>query len=251
MGRIRRIAAREGSVVRAGDVLVELHDGPQRSRTELAAAEAASTLEIEQATVRLAHALDELKRVESLGRDRVATAQELQDARTRAATARLDLELASFRREQAQRNCEQQQQLLDDHRVRAPFDGLLSDRQKEEGEALEPSDGVLTLVQLDPLAVVVDCPLELAARLSPDARVRVTPGDPALAPRPGRVRLVHRVADAASQTTRLRIEVDNRDLAWPAGMRVSVELDAAGRSAARRAAADEVRSGRTSHVSSE
>ena len=226
-GRITGLPAEEGELVELGSDLVQLDDAVQRRRVEMARALAESSLEIEIAQLRLDQAERELDRVEGLQQSSAASEKECIDARSEADVARVLLSQARFEHEQAQRECALQQALLDELRLRAPFTGYVADRLKEVGDTVEEREGVLTLVQLDPLLVVLDCPLGLVARVRVGQQVLVRPPGDDQQPRLGEVVFVNRVAEPASQTFKVKIRVSNADADWVAGRRVSVDFNQA------------------------
>ncbi len=225
-GRIAAVRVDFGTRVKAGDVLVQLEDNVQRARAAIADALAQSELEIQLAETRLEQTRVELARLEGLQQSSAATAKELLDARSEAKAAELELSLAQFRHEQAARDAALQRAALEEFQIRAPFDGFVAEKLCEVGETVEPGDGILTVVRVDSLDVVVDCPIEQAQALR-EGRVALVscaarPGDL----REGRIMFISRLADAASQTTKVRVRLENPGLEWPAGAAVSVRFSA-------------------------
>lgn len=224
-GRIALLRAQPGEAVSKGDVIFELDTAAADARRESAQALADSDVEERIAAVKLEQAQTELQRLENLATNRMSAPKELVDARNLAATAALELDLARFRREQARRDAQLQIALRKELIGVAPFDAVVSEKLKEEGESVESRDGVLTLVQLDPLEVTVDCPASIAVHVrGGDVLEVVNPLQPG-APRRATVTLVGPVIDAASQTTKLRLSVPNPDRTWLAGLRVSVNVN--------------------------
>lgn len=223
-GRIASLRAQPGQSVHKGDVIFELDTAAADARRESAQALADSDVEERIAAVKLEQAQAELARLEGLASNRMSAPKELVDARNLAATAALELDSARFRRSQARRDAKLQAALRAELVGLAPFDAVISEKLKEEGESVESRDGILSLVQLDPLEITADCPAEISVRVRPgDTLNVVNPLDPA-APRRATVTLVGPVIDAASQTTRLRMTVPNADRAWLAGLRVSISV---------------------------
>lgn len=222
--RIATLTAAEGSTVKAGDVVVTLEDGVQRTKTEMARAAAESTLEVEQARVRSDLARRQLDRMIALyGRDD-SSSKELHDAQAACDLARLDHELARFNHAQARRQYERERGLLEEYTLRAPFDGYVVEHLKRAGEAIDQLEGMVRLAALDPLLVVLDCPLAPAPQVFVGQRVTVEPTDGPWEARLGTVVLVSRVADAASQTVKVKVEVPNEDAGWPAGLKTEVDF---------------------------
>lgn len=229
-GRIATFLVQEGQRVQAGALLVELEAEVQQARTEIARLEAESTLDIDLARVRLDWAERELERVVQLGG--TAAVKELSDARAEAEIRRVELALARRKHEQALVTYTLQRGVLEQHRIRASFDGYVSARLKDVGETVEEREGVLVLVQLDPLLACVDCPAELAAGIHQGDEYVVCPVDPRWPPRAGVVQFISPVVDAASQTIKVKLRIGNEDGQWPAGLSVAVDFSTAGRSAA-------------------
>lgn len=224
-GRIVELACEEGREVRAGDLLIRIDDAVQRSRAEFARLKAESTLEIDLARVRHGRAVEELERIEGLPSAVRPSAHELSQARAAVEEARLAVALAERDRQMAISDHQTQLRQLEEHAIRAPFDGYVSRRMAEIGDTIEADRPVLTLVQLNPLIISCDCPLMVAAGLRAGQRVLLRPQDGGFAERQGVVRWVSRVAEAGSQTVRVRIEIPNQDSAWIAGLQVRVVFE--------------------------
>jgi RND family efflux transporter MFP subunit len=223
---ISRIAVVEGQFVATGDLLATLDDAAQRIRIDMARAEAESTLRIDLARTKQQRARNDLEHYTRLSSGNHASGRELTEAKLNAEAARLEYELAQFEHRQLEREYARQQQLLELLRVRAPFDGYIAKVHKQIGETVDELEGLITVVELDPLEVWLDCPVRWAGRVQPGDLVTVRPLDKQWAPRVGEVILTHRVADAASQTFKIKITVANNDAAWMSGLKVVVDLDA-------------------------
>jgi RND family efflux transporter MFP subunit len=221
-GRIERVAVTEGQAVDEGALLVALDDSIQQVRTETAQAQARSMLAVELAKARREQAERDLEWLTGLGPN--SSPKELNDARTQAQVAQLEHEVARFEHDQAVRIYQRERLALEDLSIKAPFAGYISELLKEVGETVDEQEGVLTLVQLDPLLVTIDCPLDFALSLRVGDRLPIRPFDPRWGPRVGEVVLANRVADAASQTTKVKLAVENSDGEWMSGMKVVVDF---------------------------
>ena len=223
-GRIARIAAPEGSVVEEGSLVFALEDGVQQARVEMAKSAAESTLEVELAEAKWERAQRDLDRLVRLHGSESASSKELNDARSDARIARLEHELAKFAHDQAALAFRREREALDQYYARAPFTGYVVEHLKHDGESVEESEGVVRLVQVDPLQVLVDCPLALAPFVRTGERIHVRPFDADCDARWGTVVLASRVADGASQTFKVKLTVPNGDAAWMSGLKVVVEF---------------------------
>lgn len=243
-GRLAALCVEEGASVSTGDLLAELDRGAQAARVEIARIEAESALAIERARVRHEVAQRERLRLEGLEEGARVSIKELDDARAAENIARLEMDLAEEARRRAVANYRLQLELSEERVIRAPFDGYIAKRIKEVGESVEARDGVMTLVAVDPLLVIVDCPIGVAARLEEGASATIAPADasdPRLGARVGTIQHVSRVADAASQTVRVKLLAPNSDGAWSAGLSVQVCWPPATRADAGPAACAEAR----------
>ncbi|MFQ5495625.1 MAG: efflux RND transporter periplasmic adaptor subunit, partial [Phycisphaerae bacterium] len=169
--RIVQLKVSEGQTVREGELLVVLDDGVQRLRVEMAKAGADSLLGIELAQTRLREALVSLERLRHLTVGDSATDNELLEAETEAERARLLHKVAKFDHQQAAREYEYQQLLLERLHLRAPFSGYVTEILTEVGETVTEAREILRIVELDPLEVSIDCPLKLAGVVQVGKRV--------------------------------------------------------------------------------
>jgi len=228
--RIASIESAEGSVVSEGEVVVVLDDGVQRVRMEYARSAAASLAEVNLTRVRWEHGKREWDRLVKLRGDDYASSKELSDAYAHSEVARLEHALAKQQNRQAKLVFERERRQLEEFVIHAPFTGYVSQHLKEVGETVDQLEGIVTIVQLDPLEVNVDCPLWFAPYVNVGDRVAVEPSDVQSPVRSGVVVLANRVADAASQTFQVTIELPNAGLEWFAGLKVNIRFGAEGQS---------------------
>lgn len=223
-GRIGEQLCSEGDFVKCDQLLARLDDRVQRARAEVARVAAESKIEVAIASVRAEFAQAEVEHVRQLGRTDLASARELRVAESNAATTALEITQAETQQRESEQNYRLQRMILDEHEMRAPFDGFVSAIAKQVGEVVEAREGVLTLVQLDPLEVALDCPVDAWRDLKVGDKVRVAPDDGLAKPREGVISFVNRVADAASQTFKIKVRVPNPRSDWIAGLRVAVDF---------------------------
>jgi len=222
--RIQRILFSEGASVKRGEIVVQLEESSQRARTELAKAASESSLQIDLARAAWEHAKRDLDRLMKLTGEDFGSSKELSDALSTEEISRLQYEFAKFSHEQDRRGYEVQEAALEEMRLRAPFDGYLASYVRQPGDCVEQREGIVQLVRLNPLHVVLDCPLEIAPRIKLDQRFRVKPSEASWPEKMGRVVFASRAADGASQTFRVKLEVDNEEQQWVSGLRVAVDF---------------------------
>ncbi len=222
--RIAQIKLPEGSPVRRGELVVNLDESVQAARTELAKATSQTTLNMDHARAKWEHARRDLDRLMKLHGNEQASSKELSDAVAAEQITRIEYDLAHFNQAQALRAFEREQAALEEFRLRSPFDGYVAQHHKHVAETVNELEGIVTLVQFNPLKVITDCPVELASRIHAGDRFWVRPADSQWAARVGTVILASRVVDAGSQTFKVKLAVDNADAQWMSGMKVVVDF---------------------------
>jgi len=194
-GRVAEIGAAKGSLVEAGDLILQLDPADR------------------PAQLQRARARTEQRRIEYEAA-RTLAAQGHQ-AETRRAQALADYEEA--RAVQAQIQVD-----VDRTRITAPFRAVLDRRHSEVGDYLKIADPVATLVELDPLRVVAQVPQSQAPALAEGMTgvARLADGHD----RPAIVIYTAAVADAATRTFRVEAEIANPEGRIGQGMTAELRL---------------------------
>lgn len=146
MGNIVEMRVKEGDRVRGGEVLAVLEDAQPRAAVQrAAAAENAAQQEIAAADSDYALAQATLHRYQDLYRKKSVSPQEFDEikAREQAAAARRQLARAGLA--QAQAALAQAQTTLGYTRVRAPFDGVVTEKRADPGTLATPGMPLLVL----------------------------------------------------------------------------------------------------------
>lgn len=121
--------------------------------------------------------------------------------------------------------------LLDYSVIRAPFDGVVVDRQVHTGHLVQAGGSghapLLTVMRTDPIRVVVDIPEVDAVRVSPGTKVELRipslPGEPYV----GTVTRTSWSLNTTSRTMTAEIDVPNADGKWRPGQYVQVKITVA------------------------
>jgi membrane fusion protein, multidrug efflux system len=109
---------------------------------------------------------------------------------------------------------------LEDLRLRAPFDGIVEDRQAEVGDYLKVGNVVATIVDENPFLVT--------AQISELDVGKISVGNAGTATivtgqqLQGNIRFISKTADAATRTFRVELEVDNEDYSLRGGMTAKI-----------------------------
>lgn len=208
-GRLKWVAE-VGAAVKAGEVIARLDD----TELQLAVAEGEAVANRDKA--RLAFAGQELARISKLVSESLLTRSQLDQAVSardaaqgeyRASRARLDL----------------YRDRLERSRLKAPFDGVVTERLQRAGERVEAGMAVIRVVNPAALEVQVNVPADSLPYMPVGTGVRLrTNGREA----PAHVRAVVPVGDDRSRLYDVRLSFEQP--AWPAGTTLRVAVPTAG-----------------------
>lgn len=222
-GRIAKINFREGDSVKAGDVLVQQDDSVEKIKLEQLEAESKDQTQILVGEAKLAQSSVDLKRREE--NPKATTQSELEYARLNLKIAELSLRLAIFLNEQAKRKYEEAKLQLERMSLKSPIDGRIESiegvEEIEIGESVNALEDVIRVVRIDPLWIDVFVPLDQTANLRSSHKVTVEFPDPKKMTVEGTIIYIAAVADSASDTLKVRIQVPNKTNR-PAGEEVKV-----------------------------
>lgn len=232
--RIARVLVEEGQQVEANQLLLSGDDAAEQAQLAKLKAEAEDDTRIEAAEARLDVNRVQLEAVKEAFSRGATTELELQKARLEVRIGELSLKLTKFQHSQAQREYEEARLQIQAMHLRSPIAGRVERVELGEGEAANALDPVVRVVRIDPLEADVPAPQAVAAGLKTGGRAWVR-FDDGSAPVQGRITWIAAVADAASGTRIVRVEVPN-PAGRPAGQMVHVRFDAKPGSAGARSA---------------
>ena len=223
--RIDAMHVDRGSEVRRGQLLVELDSAAERAALEGARYRAVMEGEWQSAESRVEAAKEKLERREAMVRERFIAAQDRDDTRTEVQQAEANRIQAQDNRRLAQIEQRRLGELVEQRRLRSPFNGVVTERLQHVGEiaqAGESARAILRLAQTHPLRVEVVLPVSMYGKVQRGSKVGVE----AEAPLGGRyeatVTVVDRVVDSASGTVGVRLELPNPTGVIPAGIKCRV-----------------------------
>jgi len=190
-GRVAQILFTPGEAVKAGQLLVQLNDAPEQG--ELARL---------QAQARNARALlDRTRRLVPL-----------------QAATREQLDQAVADHEQAAADVRRVQALIDQKRIKAPFDGVLGVRRVNLGQFARAGDPLVSLTDASSLYANLTLPEQALGVLRVGQPVGVTVDAHAGREFPGKVTTVEPQVDPGTRTVRVQALLANPDGALSAGM---------------------------------
>lgn len=197
-GRIERIPCKEGSEISTGDLLIELNSDLIRPAVEMA-----------KAQVRR----DEIEydRMKKLVADDATSRRDLDDATTRLAISKAQLDEVKSRLERTS--------------ILAPLGGVLNDLPVEEGEYVSIGEPVAEIVEAKVVKVVTQVPERdiVFFDVGRKAEVLVRTRDEEICLE-GNITFISEVADPQTRSTRMEITVANEKKLIRSGQIVTVKL---------------------------
>jgi multidrug efflux system membrane fusion protein len=146
MGNIVEIRAQEGDRVSRGQVLAVIDDSQPRAALDRAmAAELAAQQQLLAADAELALAESTLRRYQKLSEEGVVSQQAFDEVKARQEASLARSDLAKAGQAQARAALHQARTSLDYTRIRAPFDGLVTQKKADSGTLASPGTAIFTV----------------------------------------------------------------------------------------------------------
>ena len=209
-GRVSEILVKEGDPVEKDTLLAALDDRTEKIKVEELKASAQDRIRINVATAELNQKKLDLKKLTSAQKKGVVTKWELEHASLNAQIAALSLQAVILEHKQNQRRYKHAMSQLERMRITAPISGRVEKVFVNPGESVKSLDPVIQIIQIDPLWIDVPVPLPQVKELSKGQLVSVLfssagPDETAS----GKIIHISSIADAASDTLRIRVAVPN------------------------------------------
>lgn len=223
---IDQVHVRRGDTVRKGQLLVTLASGPERAALALAQSRAQMQGELKAAQARLDIAQKKAQRADELFKQKFISENARDEAQAELQLATEELrrvrETQQLNALEARRSAE----VLAMRSIRSPLDGVVVEVMLKPGEfgAITFKDPIMKLAEIDPLYVEVVLPVSQYGKVKPGQKASVMPEAPVGGKYETTVKLVDKVVDAASGTFGVRLELRNRSLEIPAGVRCRVSF---------------------------
>lgn len=224
LGVIREVKVKEGDVIKQGQVLVQQDDEVEALEFERLEAEASSTARVEAAEADHRFKQKTYERKSSAG-EGVFNETEIEEAELDMVFREKQMVIANLDRSQNQLRARQQGAKVDRMQLKSLIDGVVEKIEVWEGEMADPSRPAIIVVKNDPMYVMMkDLNTRQVAqlRLGDELDVRY-PGDANW--RKAKIVFISPVADAASDTQLVRLEMPNPDQR-ATGLPIEVRLPA-------------------------
>jgi len=197
-GRIERIPRKEGSEVRAGDLLIQLNTDLVRPMFEIAEAQ------VERDQI-------EFDRMTNLVKQDATPRRDLENATTQLAISKARLDEVSAR--------------LDRSSILAPTAGVLNDLLVEQGEYVDAGKAVAEVVDTHTVKVVVEVPERDIAFFAVGRKARIFVDVKGLQKSLfGTITFISELADQRTRSTRMEITLENKERLLRSGQIVLVRL---------------------------
>lgn len=222
-GIVDAVLVERGDTVVKGQVLVRMRADVERASTQIASTRAESQAEHRGALAAEELARQKLERSRTLQSQNFLSAQAVEQAESEYRVARERVAQAQDQRSISKREADGAAVQLSQRVLRAPFDGVVIERHANPGERYEDRP-LLRVADLARLKVEVVAPTAYFGRVRVGQDISVQPELPGMPARTARVVQIDRVLDPASNTFRMRLDIDNATDPLPAGLRCKADL---------------------------
>ncbi len=208
---IETVQVEAGDYVKAGQILVELDDiiaGYELKKSLAALEEAKAQL---QESERLKNELGKLIKNQYLAKTSYDTA-----------VSEVRINTAVVKRLQAE--VELKRELLNEHNIQAPYNGVITEKQVEAGQWIQVGDPVLELMDHEHLRVEAMVPQVYYSRVSTNTQVLIYPDSLPDTSLSAKITQVIPLAGMSAHTFPVHINIDNTDQKLAAGMSVRIEI---------------------------
>ncbi|MES2890211.1 MAG: efflux RND transporter periplasmic adaptor subunit [Pseudomonadota bacterium] len=225
IGVVQEVVVERGQSVKKGEVIARLHSDVERQSLALARARADARAQLSAAQATLVLTRRKHERIQSLVAQNFMSAQASDQSGAEAEVAERNVGQLREQQQLAEREWQVAQAQLALRVVRSPIDGVVVEKYLSAGERVDDKP-IVRVAAIDQLRVEAVFPSAMYARLAVGMAATVKPELLGAEARVASVTSIDRVLDAASNTFRVRLRLDNVDQRLPAGVRCTVALTA-------------------------
>lgn len=173
VGNVSEVLVTEGQSVAKGDILARLDDAVALARTELARIRAEDDSYLKSAELQLAYYKNERDRLKNMS-DAARSEMALDQAEQNVKVAEANVATRKAELDQLKAAADLQQESLNEYTVYAPFDGIVSRKTVEVGEATYPIDKELfEIIDISRVYVVFSLPPKFLSEVKVKSTVSV------------------------------------------------------------------------------
>ena len=174
-GVIAKMAVEEGAVVRRNDVLAQLDDRVARLKEESKRRNVENRAPVDKAARKVDHFNAQLRRSEKLKKENAISQEEVEIAAAQAA-----ITVEEHKDEQQKMllldiEHEEAQESLNRHTIRSPVNGIVTQRLKHQGEAVQAMEPILHVIRTDRVKIQGQIDSRYVDRLKEGMRLEVWP----------------------------------------------------------------------------
>lgn len=223
IGVLERLLVERGDHVVSGQVLARLSAQVERASVSVAEARSEADAELRQAAAAAELAQRKLQRAKDLLKQEFVSDQAVDQADAEYRVAEQRVSQARESQKVAQREYRLSAAQLGQRDVRSPFDGIVIERYRTEGERIE-REPVVRVARIDPLRVEAIVPASQFGSIAAGQMATIRTDLPNFSTMSAKVVLVDRVIDPASNSFRVRLTLPNPDNRIPSGLRCRVDF---------------------------
>ena len=224
VGVIESIKVERGETVKKGQLIALLKADVERASVSAANTRAKANANVNASKANHEFDLVRLARAKNLLKKNFISIQALEKIEAETKVSQQTYMQALEQQKIAEKELGIASSQLSQRSIRSPFDGVITDRYLSLGERVEEKP-VVRIAQINRLRVQVVVPVSYYGKIQLNDTATITPEYPDAPIVSGQVSLIDKVIDAASNTFRVQLDLDNADYAVPAGSRCKANFN--------------------------
>jgi RND family efflux transporter MFP subunit len=222
-GVLEKVLVRRGDIVHKGQVVAKLESSLETIALDFADARAKMKGDVESKQATLEYMQRQRDRVTELYEDNAISFNDKDKADTDVRLAETELQVALDNQRLMQIERDRSARRLELRSIRSPVDGVIVEILLVPGESVEDrAREIMVIAEVDPLNVEVILPAVQFGSVQVGTPAEITPLLPGEPVRSADVAVVDRTIDAASDTFRVQLQLENKDFAIPGGIRCDI-----------------------------
>lgn len=224
-GLLDSIEVTEGQWVTKDTILARMDSRVAEAKLLTAKIESERTGPLDRAQATLAQIQYQLEQTRDMRTQDAASENEYQGLQHAYERAEADVTIAKEELEVASARLMTQEAIVDEHFLRAPFDGVVIGLEADPGSSMRQGDPVVHLIAVDSLKAEVHVPLGFYGAFKIGNYYQFQADAPLNQAINGRLEFVDPSISAASRTFRCVFVFDNSKREWPVGFGVAMLAD--------------------------
>ena len=222
-GVLEKVLVRRGDIVRKGQVVAKLESSLETIALDFAEARAKMKGDVESRQATLEYMQRQRDRITDLYEDKAISFNDKDKADTDVRLAETELQVALDNQRLMQIERDRSARRLELRSIRSPVDGVIVEILLVPGESVEDrAREIMVIAEVDPLNVEIILPAKQFGSVQVGTPAEITPLLPGQPVRSAEVAVVDRTIDAASDTFRVQLQLENKEYAIPGGIRCNI-----------------------------